>query len=116
MLQLKRILLAFASVAVLANMAQAQTAVGNSQEKAATAAEYTATELTDGEVRKVDKENKKVTLKHGPLKNLDMPGMTMVFQVGDEAMLEKLQVGDKVRFQAAKVDGKITATKIETAR
>jgi uncharacterized cupredoxin-like copper-binding protein len=73
-------------------------------------------ELVDGEVRKVDKDSKKLTLKHGPLKNLDMPGMTMVFQVKDEAMLDKVQAGDKVRFQAEKIDGKFTVTKIEATR
>ena len=75
-----------------------------------------ATELAEGEVRKVDKENKKVTLRHGPLKNLDMPGMTMVFHVSEDAMLDRVQPGDKVRFMAEKVDGKYTVTRIEVAR
>ena len=73
-------------------------------------------ELAEGEIRKVDKENKKLTIKHGPLKNLDMPGMTMVFGVKDDAMLEKVETGAKVRFQAEKIDGKIVVTKIEAAR
>lgn len=75
-----------------------------------------AAELAEGEVRKVDKEARKLTLKHGPLKNLDMPGMTMVFQVKDEAMLDKVQAGDKVRFQAQSIDGKLTVTQLEAAR
>ncbi|GER21245.1 MULTISPECIES: copper-binding protein [Variovorax] len=75
-----------------------------------------ASELTEGEVRKVDKDNKKLTIKHGPLKNLDMPGMTMVFGVKDDAMLDKVETGAKVRFLAEKVDGKIVVTKIESAR
>ncbi|MBS77578.1 MAG: hypothetical protein CMO32_17855 [Variovorax sp.] len=75
-----------------------------------------ASELTEGEVRKVDKDNKKLTIKHGPLKNLDMPGMTMVFGVKDDAMLDKVETGAKVRFQAEKIDGKIVVTKIEAAR
>ena len=70
-------------------------------------------EISDGEIRKIDAENNKLTIKHGPLKNLDMPGMTMVFQVKDAAVLEKLQVGEKVRFQAEKIDGKFTVTRIE---
>lgn len=74
------------------------------------------TPLVDGEIRKVDKENQKLTIKHGPLKNLDMPGMTMVFQVQDPAVLEKVQVGDKVQFTADKIDGKFTVTKLEAAR
>jgi len=76
----------------------------------------TAAELSEGEVRKVDKDGKKLTLKHGPLKNLDMPAMTMVFQVKEEAMLDKIQAGDKVRFQAEKVDGKFTVIRLEAAR
>lgn len=72
-----------------------------------------ADEFSEGEVRKIDIDSKKLTLKHGPLKNLEMPGMTMVFQVKDDAMLEKLQVGEKIRFQAEKIDGKFTVTRIE---
>ncbi|HSV50725.1 MAG TPA: copper-binding protein, partial [Burkholderiaceae bacterium] len=59
-----------------------------------------AADMTEAEVRKVDKDNKKITLKHGAIKNLDMPAMTMVFGVNDAAMLDKLQAGDKVQFKA----------------
>jgi len=69
--------------------------------------------MTEGEVRKVDKEAKKITLKHGEIKNLGMPGMTMVFRVKDEAMLDKVNAGDKVRFAAEKVDGTLTVMSIE---
>jgi Cu/Ag efflux protein CusF len=69
--------------------------------------------LTDGEIRKVDKEAKKITIKHGPIANLDMPPMTMVFQVKDPAMLDQVQAGDKVRFQAEKAGGQYVVTKIE---
>jgi Cu/Ag efflux protein CusF len=79
-------------------------------------AEAAAPELTDGEIRKVDKDNKKLTIKHGPLKSLDMPGMTMVFAVSDESVLDKFQAGDKVRFDAGKMGGKIVVTRIEPAR
>ena len=72
--------------------------------------------LSDGEVRKVDKDAKKITIKHGPLQNLDMPPMTMVFQVKDPAMLEQVKAGDKVKFQAEKVGGAFTVTKIEPAK
>jgi len=75
-----------------------------------------AAELTDGEVRKIDKDNKKITLKHSPLKHLDMPAMTMVFQVQDASLLDTVQAGDKVRFVAEKVDGKFTVTTIEKVR
>ena len=75
-----------------------------------------AGELSEGEVRKVDVEARKITLKHGPLKNLDMPGMTMAFQVADPALLGKVKVGDKVRFVAANPGGRLTITQIETAK
>lgn len=71
---------------------------------------------TDGEVRKVDMEAKKLTLKHGEIKNLNMPGMTMVFQVKDPAMLEKVKAGDKVRFTAEKINGAFTVTSLEAAK
>ena len=72
--------------------------------------------LSDGEVRKVDKDAKKITIKHGPLANLDMPPMTMVFQVKDPAMLEQVKAGDKVKFQAEKLGGAYTLTRIEPAK
>jgi Cu/Ag efflux protein CusF len=73
-------------------------------------------EMAHGEVRKVDKAAGKLTLRHGPLKNLDMPPMTMVFQVKDRALLDKVQAGDKVRFKAADDGGKLTVTEIEPVK
>jgi Cu(I)/Ag(I) efflux system periplasmic protein CusF len=75
-----------------------------------------AAELADGEIRKVDKDNKKITIKHGPLTDLDMPGMTMVFGVKEDALLDKVKTGEKVRFQAEKIDGKFVVTAIEPAQ
>ena len=69
--------------------------------------------LTDGEIRKVDKDAKKITLKHGPISNLDMPAMTMVFQVKDPALLDQVKAGDKVKFAAEKLGGAFTVTRIE---
>ena len=74
------------------------------------------TEMIDGEVRKVDKDTKKLTIKHGPMPSLDMPGMTMVFQVKDPAILDRVKAGDKVKFQAEKLDGAFTVTGIEAAK
>ncbi|HET9475643.1 MAG TPA: copper-binding protein [Steroidobacteraceae bacterium] len=71
--------------------------------------------LSDGEVRKVDKDAKKITIKHGPLANLDMPAMTMVFQVADPAMLDQVKAGDKVKFEAEKVGGGYRITRIARA-
>ena len=65
-----------------------------------------AQEFTSGTV-------KKVTLIHEELKNLEMPAMTMVFQVADDAMLEKLKVGAKVQFVAERVNGKLTVTQVK---
>ncbi len=81
-----------------------------------TAASATTAPDTDGEVRKVDKEQGKITLKHGPIANLDMPGMTMVFKVADTQLLEGLKQGDKVRFTAEQVNGALTVTAIEPAK
>ena len=80
---------------------------------AAGATAQSAAAMSDGEVRRVDKDAKKITLRHGPLANLDMPAMTMVFQVKDPAMLEQVKAGDKVKFVAEKVGGAFTVTKIE---
>ncbi|WP_445263714.1 copper-binding protein [Ramlibacter sp. PS3R-8] len=72
--------------------------------------------MTDAEVRKVDKESKKITLKHGEIKNLDMPPMTMVFNVSDPSMLDKVQAGDKIRFSATNDGGKFTVTEIQPVK
>jgi len=73
-------------------------------------------DLTDGEVRRVDKAAGKITLRHGPIKNLDMPPMTMVFQAGDPAMLDQVKQGDKVRFSAEQKSGAFIVTRIEPAK
>jgi Cu/Ag efflux protein CusF len=72
--------------------------------------------LVDAEVRKVDKDNQKITLKHGEIKNLDMPAMTMVFNVKDPSVLDKLNAGDKVQFRAANEGGKFVVTEIQPAK
>ena len=71
--------------------------------------------LTDGEVKKIDKEQGKITLKHGAIKHMDMPGMTMVFLAQDKAMLDTVKVGDKVRFRVVEQGGKMTVTEIGPA-
>ena len=83
---------------------------------AAAGAAAPASDMTDGEVRKIDIEAGKVTLKHADIKNLDMPGMTMVFVVKDKALLDKLKAGDKVKFRAINDAGKFTVTEIQPAR
>ena len=83
---------------------------------AAAGAAAPASDMTDAEVRKIDMEAGKVTLKHADIKNLDMPGMTMVFVVKDKAMLDKLKAGDKVQFKAINDAGKMTVTEIQPVR
>jgi len=83
---------------------------------AATSMGVLAQAMADGEVRKVDKDNRKITLKHGEIKDLDMPAMTMVFQVADVSMLDKVKAGDKVLFKATKDGGKYTVTAIQPAK
>jgi Cu(I)/Ag(I) efflux system protein CusF len=73
-------------------------------------------EMADGEIRKIDRESKKITIKHGEIKNLEMPGMTMVFQVKDPAMLDKVKVGDKVKFSAEQLNGAIVVTDIQSSK
>ena len=68
--------------------------------------------LAEGEVRKVDKEAKKLTIRHGAIPHLEMPPMTMIYQVRDPTMLE-LKTGDKIKFVAEKVSGALTVTRIE---
>ena len=76
---------------------------------------FASTHLTDAEVRKVDKAARKITLKHGEIKNLDMPAMTMVFGVKDKALLDKVKAGDKVKFSAEKDGGQFVVTSVEAA-
>ena len=73
-------------------------------------------QMADGEVRKVDKEGGKLTLKHADIKSLDMPAMTMVFVVKDKAMLDKLKAGDKIKFKAINDAGKFTVTEMQMAQ
>ena len=95
-----------------ATMAQNQTDAHVAHHPDVATAAPTA-DMTEGEVRKVDQTARKLTLKHGPIKNLDMPPMTMVFQVKDPALLTQVKAGDKVRFTADKLNGAYTVLTIE---
>ncbi|AHK45575.1 MULTISPECIES: copper-binding protein [unclassified Ensifer] len=79
----------------------------------AIAASAQAAEFTKGTVKKLDASAKKVTIAHEDLKNLDMPAMTMVFRVKDDAILAKLKEGTAIEFVADRVDGKLTVTEIK---
>ena len=73
--------------------------------------------MANGEVKKIDEAAGKITLKHGPIKSLDMEEeMTMVFRVQDPAMLKQVKVGDKVKFDAERAPAGITITKIQKGK
>ena len=97
-------------------LAQAAKADDHAAHHPAATAGSAAADMADGEVRKVDKGAGKLTLKHGEIKALDMPPMTMVFAVKDKAMLDKVQVGDKVRFKAVNEAGRYTVTEMQVVR
>lgn len=74
------------------------------------------TSMTDGEVKKMDPKAQTITLAHGPIQNLDMPAMTMVFKASTPTLLGKAKVGDKVKFRAEMPNGALTVTTIEWAK
>jgi Cu/Ag efflux protein CusF len=74
------------------------------------------TPQSEGEIRKVDREQGKLTLRHGPIQNLDMPAMTMVFKAADPKLLDGVKAGDKVKFIAHKVNGIFTVMALEPAK
>jgi Cu/Ag efflux protein CusF len=71
--------------------------------------------LATGEIKKIDKSGGKITIKHGPIENLGMSNMTMIFRVKEPALLDKVKAGDKIKFAAEKLNGALTVTRIETA-
>ena len=75
-----------------------------------------ASVMSDGVVRKIDTENNKITLKHGPIANLDMPGMTMVFRVVSPTLLNNVKVGDVVKFHVERVNGAMTIMDIQPVK
>ena len=75
-----------------------------------------APSMTAGEVRKIDEEAGKIKIKHGEIKHMDMPGMTMVFVAKDKALLDKTSVGAKIQFMATNENGQMTVTDIQPAK
>lgn len=88
----------------------------SSEATSATSATAGNVAATEGEIRKVDKEQGKITIKHAELKNLDMPAMTMVFQVKDKSMLEQVKAGDQISFVADKIEGKFTVMQLDVKK
>jgi Cu(I)/Ag(I) efflux system protein CusF len=105
-------LLAVALFAVASGVATAaaDTQTGTSASTAA------AAKLTSGEVRKVDAEQGKLTIKHAPIENLDMPAMTMVFKASKPELLKNIQAGDKIEFRAESVAGAFVVTDIKPVK
>ncbi|MES2935417.1 MAG: copper-binding protein [Pseudomonadota bacterium] len=95
----------------VANIVLAQTTLAQPASGTAQAAESQVA-VSEGEVRKVDVEAGKITIRHGELKSLDMPAMTMVFRAQDTSVLSTLKVGDKIAFVPEKQNGQFVATKI----
>jgi Cu(I)/Ag(I) efflux system protein CusF len=77
---------------------------------------YAAEPAVDGEVTKINESAGKITIKHGPIPNLDMDSMTMVFRVMEPDMLKQVKVGDKIKFDADRVNGAITITHMEASQ
>lgn len=75
-----------------------------------------STDEADGEIRKIDKDAMKLTIKHGEIKSLDMPAMTMVFRVKEVAMFDTLKSGDKIKFKANRENGSLTVTEIHIVK
>ncbi|BBU53886.1 MULTISPECIES: copper-binding protein [Mameliella] len=94
-------LLALAVALVTAGAALAETAHNG------------AMPMSQGTITKIDLKWKKITIDHGPLENLDMPAMKMVFDLSDPTMLEGLAEGQSVDFAADRVNGKLTVTEIQ---
>jgi Cu/Ag efflux protein CusF len=74
-----------------------------------------ASHMAEGEIKKINRDSKKMTIKHGDIKSLDMPGMTMVFQIRDTSLLETFKAGDKVKFVIEKLDGAFVVTSMQFA-
>ena len=110
----KLLALIFASGALVSLPTLAQQNADHAVHHPSAAADAAKTaSLTEGEVRKVDKDARKLTIRHGALENLGMPAMTMVFQVKDPDMLEQVKAGDKIRFAADKPGGAFTVVQLE---
>jgi len=101
----------FIVAAALAAPVLAQQTANEHAAHSSSAAEKTA--MSEGEVRKVDKDARKITLRHGPITNLGMPPMTMVFNVDDPALLDKVEAGDKVKFHAEKSGGAFVVRQLD---
>lgn len=109
---MKRLIAAVAAGGALFCLLPSAVAAGHDHGAAASA----DTALADGTVKRIDKAAGLVTLAHGPIANLQMPGMTMPFRVADPAWLGRFKAGDKVRFRVEEKDGGLVIVRIEVAK
>lgn len=105
-----------ATSAVALGVALPMSSMAQQTEDPAKSETAQSTSLTEGEVKKVDLDNGKVTIKHGDIKHLDMPGMTMVFTAKDKNLLSNVKPGDNVKFMVANESGKMIITEIQSSR
>ena len=112
---LRKTRLAASALALLLALPALPALADQAHHKPAAASAAAASDLTDGVVRKIDLDTARITLKHGEIKNLDMPAMTMVFAVKDKALLGQFKAGDKVKFKAVNEGGKFTMTELLAA-
>ena len=103
------------ALTMVLGLAASSFAFANDAHHGAPQVAQAAAAMTNGEVKKVDKGGGKITIKHGPLAKLDMPAMTMVFRVADPKMLDQVKPGDKIKFEADKVNGALTVMTLEPA-
>ena len=106
----------FRTFALIASLTAAPLGFTSAIAQTSTASATTQVPMTQGEIRKVDKSAGKLTIKHGEIKNLDMPPMTMVFQVKDKAMLDQVKKGDMVEFAVIDEGGKMVVTALQPAK
>ena len=109
-------IIAAAALAVSPLASHAQTPTTPAKADTMMAAPGMDASMSDGEVRKIDKDNGKLTIRHGEIKNLDMPPMTMVFQVKDKAMLDVVKTGEKIKFKVVNDGGKMVVTELQPVR
>ncbi len=91
-------------------------ALAQAEADSPTAASAQAAPMAEGEIRRLDPETGKLTLRHGEIRSLDMPPMTMVFTARDKALLSGLKVGDRIGFVAVHEGGRYLVTDIQPAK
>lgn len=104
------------ALAVALAIASATITLAHGQQATDSTKAETSTSMSEGQVKKIDKDAGKITIKHSELKNLEMPPMTMVFRVKDPAMLDQVNAGNTIRFVAEKMGGQLTLTRIEVTK